>query len=275
MHELLNTKTGKITSIPSDIDELDPEQYLQYLVLISSEKDIPALKRKLFQISVKLSVPWSFMFMKRQIKENIFDNTALFIDLMDSFFDIEDVNGKRMYTPHIKSGKNLLPTFYQYKGPEDMLNNITWGDFIDCMNLINSYQLSANSDQDIDISIDEIFNILYKVDPDYNKQFIAKEVPYYVKLHAFNFFSTVFELISSGPIPINGEEIDFRILFSGKGNKKKDDKTGWAGLVFSIAESGVFGKTNEVNQEKFWNVLIYLYKCTFESENMKTNGKLK
>ena len=52
-----------------------------------------------------------------------------------------------------------------------------------------------------------------------------------------------------------------------------DDKTGWTGIVFEVAASGVFGNKKEVDDTPFWDVLLYLYKCKFEYLHQKRNKK--
>ena len=72
-------------------------------------------------------------------------------------------------------------------------------------------------------------------------------------------------MIQDSPVEINGEKIDFRIIFqnTGKGSRP-DDHTGWTGITFEIAEKGLFGTVPEVEKTDMWAVLIYLYKCKFE-----------
>ena len=100
-------------------------------------------------------------------------------------------------------------------------------------------------------------------------------VPSLLAIHAVNFFSAVWEMVLSGPVYIGGEDIDFRILFQklASEDRKADDKTGWTGIVFEVAASGVFGNKKEVDDTPFWDVLLYLYKCKFEYLHQKRNKK--
>ena len=100
-------------------------------------------------------------------------------------------------------------------------------------------------------------------------------VPSLLAIHAVNFFSAVWEMVLSGPVYIGGEAIDFRILFQklASEDRKADDKTGWTGIVFEVAASGVFGNKKEVDDTPFWDVLLYLYKCKFEYLHQKRNKK--
>lgn len=108
--------------------------------------------------------------------------------------------------------------------------------------------------------------ILYKKEKPEPEQ----KPPVLIRFHAYLFFSSVWELIRTVSIPINGEELNFAILFQDPGGEKKpDDKTGWVGISYEVATSGVFGNVKQVNDTPFWDVLLYLYKCRFESLHTK------
>lgn len=270
MHTFQNIKTNEEIHIPSDIDELDPGQYLAYIELIHTAETtmmpIRELRLRIFKIVCPVSFGFHYVRMSKEDKKDTEEGLYRLSEKMDSFFDIELNENKKTYMAHKRCGVNLLPIWNGLHGPDDMLNNVTWGDFVACMNLLNTYR-KAFEDEELEEAekiATELFHILYIGTP--SKKMV---VPVFVKMHALTYFCYVFELISSVPIPIHGEEIDFRILFSGSRSSGKDNKMGWSGLVFSIAEVGVFGKTDEVNKESFWTVLLYLYKCAFDDQKFK------
>jgi hypothetical protein len=86
------------------------------------------------------------------------------------------------------------------------------------------------------------------------------------------FLMSVWKLIQTRPVEINGRKIDFRILFQGSVSRA-DDHTGWTGITFEVAAAGLFGTVNDVEACDMWAVLIYLYKCKFEYLNDKTSQK--
>lgn len=272
MHTLLNIKNNSNINFPSDIDELDPVQYLAYIKLIHNAEvnnmPIKELRRHLLKIVFPIDFGLCMLKMSKSDIDAMWERIYQWSEKMDSFFDIEETNNKRIYKVHLKSGANLLPAWNNYQGPEDMLNNITWGEFVSCMNLLNVYKdlIDSRDTKGADAIMTDLFYVLYKPKSKKKKKV---EVPMYIKLHAFYFFSHVFELVSTVPIPIHGSEIDFSIIFSDKGSTEKDNKMGWNGLVFAVAESGVFGKTEDVNKESFWSVMLYLYKCAFDNQNLK------
>jgi hypothetical protein len=307
MHELLNTRTNEIISFPQDIDELTPEQYLFYLDLALQQltgaiTDPQEIKRKLFVKFTDLRVSKKMAFYTEETEDAIWVALTEKINLLDSFFDIERSpltpkgGTDQVYSLHLKSGINLLPTWNGLIGPADMLSNITWGDFVNCLNAMKLISLAqAEGDVgEIESNTKEIFEILYRPTP--NPQMGAKrkthkswwkrntkhktrnakhEIPDTVLYHALTYFSYVYELITTVPIPINGEEVDFSIIWKSDGDdddQNKNDKSGWAGILFSIAETGIFGKTNDVNESNLYDVLMYLYsrKMQVIAEKKKT-----
>lgn len=272
MHELLNVKTNETILLPSDVDELTPEQYLFYLDLALEQltgeiTDPMEIKRKLFVHFTDLKPSAKMEFYSPEEQEEIWVALTEKINLLDSFFDIENENGNTVYNLHIKSGVNLLPIWKGLTGPADMLSNITWGDFVNCLNAMKLISLAqAEEDvEEIQSNTIELFQTLYKPEnrnTKYKTRNTKRDIPDTVLYHALTYFSYVYELITTVPIPINGEELDFSIIWKGDGDdeeQNKQDKSGWAGILFSIAETGIFGRTADVNNTELYDVLMYLY----------------
>jgi hypothetical protein len=282
MHELLNTRTNETISFPSDIDELTPEQYLFYLDLALEQltgeiTDPMEIKRKLFVYFTDLKPSAKMEFYSPEEQEEIWVALTEKINLLDSFFDIESTDDKILYSLHIKSGANLLPEWNGLKGPDDMLSNITWGDFVNCLNNIKLISLAKAENDILEIQSNtiELFQTLYnkKESRAKNKEPRQKneDIPDTVLYHALTYFSYVYELITTVPIPINGEEIDFSIIWKGSKDDEGDkaDKSGWAGVLFSIAETGIFGRTTDVNSTGLYDVLTYLYSRKLQAIEME------
>ena len=133
MHKFYNINTNAEINIPSDIEELSPEQYVKYLELIYSvetgDMSIRKLRVSILEIVCPVSFGFRYVKMSRNDKEDMWSGIYRLSEMMDSFFDIEESGDKRIYKAHLKSGSNLLPEWNGLRGPDDMLNNITWGDF--------------------------------------------------------------------------------------------------------------------------------------------------
>lgn len=267
MHELINMRTGEEIIFPSDIDELSGDQYLFYLDLalkyITGElQDAAEIKRMLFVKLTDLKVSNKMQFYDEQTQEAIWSALTDKINLLDSFFDIETgEDGGVVYKMHLQSGINLLPEWNGLKGTDDMLDNLKWGEFVQCLTylkLINAAREEEREEEIEGLSL-ELFKILYKPK---NGEKYPKEVPDTVLFHAINYFGYVYELITTTPIPINGEEVDFSIIWKSDddtANKDTENKSGWSGVLFGIAETGIFGTAADVNKAGLYEILLFLY----------------
>jgi len=303
MHQLLNLKTKKTIRLAEDIGELTGDQYLYYLdlvlqMMVGEIADVDVIKRKLFVKLTDLKLSFNVNFFNPDANMEVWADLTDKINLLDSFFDIDETDPlNKVYHMHVKSGVNLLPRWRNRKGPADMLSNITWGEFVTCLNALKMINIAQEEEdvEEIESNTVEIFETLYKnprplkggkkeknPQPQKESKKYKKEViPDTVLFHALTYFSYVYELITTVPIPINGEEIDFSIIWKGDGgdDEDKDDKSGWAGILFSIAETGIFGKTTDVNNSELYDVLLYLYRQKIkeikDKKNSKNNGNGK
>lgn len=254
------TYDNKTKKIPEALEELSPSQYFRYLelVLMMNTGKISPFEMKCKLMSMLLGMRYNF----RICKESIVSEISAQLPKLDGFFDITEKLDKVIYDPHIKSGKNLLPSYKNWKGPNDMLNDITYGQFVQCLNLAKAMETARTEKDDklVDSLMSEFGEILYRTED----SITGGSLPLLVCFHSYIFFCAVWELICTVPIPINGEDINFSILFQEPEDKKANDKTGWVGIAFEVASSGVFGNVKQINETPFWDVLLYLYKCRFE-----------
>ena len=186
---------------------------------------------------------------------------------------VHNVGGGAFGADPVEPGRNLMQDFGGWHGVGDMLNGLTFGNFCDCLDLLQQSKQAATEKDDP--AINEIFQDITLRLYRYKDPEKIPAVPSLLAIHAVNFFSSVWEMVLSGPVYISGEAIDFRILFQklAPDDRKADDKTGWTGIVFEVAASGVFGNKKEVDDTPFWDVLLYLYKCKFEYLHQKRNKK--
>lgn len=288
MHELFNFKSGKTIAFASDIDELTPEQYLYYLELamkyMSGEiADVQELKRLLFVKLTNLKVSWKMHFYNPETREQIWAALAEKIDLLDSFFDIdEQPDGRKVYKMHLDSARNLLPEYKGWQAPDWCLDSITVGEFVSCIELLKQIRrLSAEPTEENEKAVNEcgkqLFYNLYKPKPDHSVTSIrcslrrtalserncgVPKLPESVIFHIINYFGYFVEIITTTPLVINGSTIDFSVLFpkSEEETEQKDGDIGWNGVIFSVAETGVFGNVEQIMKEKLISILLFLYK---------------
>lgn len=118
---------GKEHEIPGMLDELSPKQYQGYLFLAVMLRrgviDETGFRAKLLAELLELPADVT------DYKAEIADRLIAQLDVLDGFFD-----EKGAITA---TGRNLLPEFAGWKSKVgDMLNGMTFGDFIEAINLL-------------------------------------------------------------------------------------------------------------------------------------------
>lgn len=259
------TTRGRTVDIPTHVEELTPKQYEYYCFLA-------------FALAGKVITPdyfrvrwFSFLIGLGKadftiLKEEQIDELEAQISAIEGYFVKEIIEGSERVHLNFDTVVNLLPEYKGYKGPGDLFQGVTFGEFVECYTVVEC--LDGAAPEAIAEGYEHIARTLYHI-PD------TAPVPDLLTFHAPKLFSSVWKAIQSGPIEINGKKIDFRIIFKSTGNTKPNDKTGWTGITFEVATAGLFGNVSQVEKADMWAVLIYLYKCKFEYLNEKRNTPAK
>lgn len=260
--ETIKTR-GKTVEIPVNVSELTPAQYEYYCFLafaLAGQIITPDYFRiRWFSYLIGLGKS-DFTILKQ---EHI-DELEAQISAIDGYFVKEMIAGRERIHLDFDTVVNLLPEYKGYKGPGDLFQGVTFGEFVECYTVAES--LDGTDNEAMAEGCEHIARTLYHI-PD------TAPVPDLLTFHAPKLFASVWRAIQSAPIEINGKKIDFRIIFKSSGSTKPDDKTGWTGITFEVASAGLFGNVSQVEKADMWAVLIYLYKCKFEYLNEKRNSK--
>lgn len=254
---------GREVEVPASVGELSPEQY-KYYCFLAFALGSGAITSEYFRIR------WfSFLIGLGRadftiLKEEHCAELEAQMGVVDGFFIELPEGGSGRSLLDFTTVRNLLPEYKGYKGPGDMLQGVTFGEFVECYTVAES--LADADHKDLADGYGHIARILYHI-PE------SDPVPDLLLFHAPKLFSSVWKAIQDSPVEINGKKIDFRIIFKGAGKSRPDDKTGWTGITFEVASAGLFGNVNQVETADMWAVLLYLYKCKFEYMNEKRNSK--
>lgn len=260
--ETIKTR-GKTVEIPVNVSELTPAQYEYYCFLafaLAGRIITPDYFRiRWFSYLIGLGKS-DFTILKAEY----IDELEAQISAIEGYFVKETTEGQERVHLDFDTVVNLLPEYKGYKGPGDLFQGVTFGEFVECYTVAEC--LDEADPEAAAKAYEHIARTLYHIPEE-------APVPDLLTFHAPKLFSSVWKAIQSAPIEINGKKIDFRIIFKSSGSTKPDDKTGWTGITFEVASAGLFGNVNQVEQADMWAVLIYLYKCKFEYLNEKRNSK--
>lgn len=243
----------KEIEIATELEDLSPAQYLYFIALSTVYADSRVMTENDYRVR------WlSYLSGLGNVDFTLLtdDRKRYYLDAMpltDGFFERRPDG--RLF-PSFDTAANLLPEIEGYKGPGEWLEGMTFGEFTECVMTLG--QISDMEGEDAYRAFGSVARVMYRIPAE-------EPVPEILHFHAPTLFRNVMKRIESAPVNINGEPIDFRIIFKSVGGKKKaDDKTGWTGITFEVASSGIFGDLKGVENSDFWLVLLYLYRCKFE-----------
>lgn len=241
----------KEVEVPACVDELSAGQYeyFVYLAAAMHSGGITPVQFRLRWLSYLLglgSIDYTML-----SPEYIGQAEKIKGRIMSGYLsETHETDGTVTVKARFDSCMNKLREYHGYKGPGDWLDGLSYGDFTKCLAIISG-DGSAET-------YEEIARVLYHI-PE------PEAVPGLLTFHAPMLFANVWYAIQSGPVEINGNPIDFSIIFKpSKAKAKPDDHTGWIGITFELAQDGPFGNVRQVEESGMWEVLLYLYKCKFE-----------
>lgn len=166
--------------------------------------------------------------------------------------------------PYVKVGG------IRYEGPKDLISDLTIYEWKEA-----SWRLSKYAKTLDDRFLDELFVVLYCRGRGSRVLNPAVQVPIGVKFMTYLFFLGCMNWMREEIIEIDGEEIRFGCLFptsadpSKGGAKNDDDHTGLAGIIFQMAESGVFGNMEQTSKVNMWDVFLRLYQIHHQIKKLK------
>jgi len=216
---------------------------------------------------------------------------SLLADSVDFLFNREEskdgdenvsINPKfcTQLVPYVKVGLRW------YIGPKDLLSDLTIFEFKEA-----SWRIGKYSETRDDQYLNEIFAVLYrgisltsrkKVRPDggftqvkYDQALRAAiQVPIGLKFMIYLFFIGCMNWLREEAVEIDGNEIRFGCLFpksrdKTEGDAGQENDTGMAGILFQMAESGVFGNMEQTSKVSMWDVFLRLLQIHNQIKKMK------
>jgi len=229
--------------------------------------------------------------------QNYWGNEALLADSVKFLFNHEtNKDGSETVTINPKFTTQPVPFvkvgLHWYVGPSDLLSDLTIYEFKEA-----SWRIGKYSERRDDNYLDQIFAVLYQrggliserkrrtldmhgrasvnQERNYNRALkAAAHVPIGLKFMIYLFFIACMNWLRDEPIEIDGSEIRFGCLFPKSrdktdGNNDQDNDTGMAGILFQMAESGVFGNMEQTSKVSMWDIFLRLYQIHNQIKNSK------
>lgn len=271
MHTLDFQEINKRFEVPENLSECDRRQYLDMakLVFMFQTDEITYEQFRVLGLYSLMNMHYEESELPNMQDEK-WQNVYTTSELLDSFFD--DVDGvKHLIQDYIHNPvKTVKYKVLSFSGPKDGFENMTWKQLIEGIGLLQSFQESQNPELLL-----KLFAMFYlRKGEKLGKFDLDKRMDYFKDLdiryvYGFYLLFTSFWkfLLSDAVIKVDGREINLSLLFA----KNEDDEEseaaasidlpelGLRSTAFQLAESGVFGTMDELEQSNAWDVLLRIY----------------
>ncbi len=272
----MNKKNQPI-EFPDCWEELQPEEW-EYLLYL---RDLLANHKGLTLLDLKRA--WTAMVMRnRGLKRRgsktrhllLIDQLADTLQWMwsEQVHEASDHMLLHYVDMNFDSTQNLLPCWQDLHGPASHGADLTFGEFRAATTAMMEYEHRKE-----DVSLLALTAILYrpafkqngctfrepyqeKYLPHYMK--LASEMPKPVQWGVYAWFSSFCRYLYTGVFIIDGLEISFAPLFEKSGKQETDSTAsqnlGLSSILYSVAESGIFGTVNDTESTTLLRVMMKL-----------------
>ncbi|MEI6577694.1 MAG: hypothetical protein WCO63_16075 [Bacteroidota bacterium] len=295
MHHIEIPALNYVTDIPSNISELSKEQFLDFLSYYvryaSGEVTYDHFRIGLVNVFIKFREPIKKIPLSE--RENTLAQVYRLSELMDSFTSLKIVDGIEKRAVNVHFIKNMIPTIRTKEmvlhGPADALTDLSFIEFIDAHNLFLEY-VETREEETLNKLVATIYRpqrLDYeqatrspffdgqrreKYNPATVEQWlpIVRSKPLLIKYAIFLFFSGCEQFLHEGEIPLGSDIIKFKNLYADSAHAKGDG-TGLLGLLFSIAESQVFGSVKEVADTNLYDIMVRMYQLVNQQKELSNH----
>jgi hypothetical protein len=297
MHTIAIPKEKNVHLVPSCLEELNTTQFLSFCDLllkyqqgkITIEQFKVAFVIKLADI--RFTLP--YWLLNKEKKEAVNSEIYRLSSLADSFFTDEIREDKPVSVLQLNFIKQFIPVIGgKYYGPSEGLQDCSFCEYRMAYTHFKSYM---NSEQEEDL--DKMIAVLYRprkaflwlrkrlpgYDGHRRQSFTSKSnpvlfekrverislLPMPVKYGIFLFFSGCNNNLATGEIEIEGNKIDLSLLYKKSSSGKSDPGIGLVGLLYSLAETKVFGSIEETDSQNIYDIMARLFQVMKQFEAAK------
>jgi hypothetical protein len=306
MHTIETLDGRKKTNFPSSLEEMSREDYLYFITLLFKADNLLIsyydIKTIMLYRLMKLKhrkIVLEFLNNTRREKEldeiaaNVFGLQHLVDFLFEEKTIVNDYGQSINQFSPAKSLRNFLPEYDGLHGPMDAFMDLVVVEYTHAITSFMAYSKTG------DIAhLDELIAILYRPSrsfmyfkrrkPEFDglrrvnfnensymhriKQVAAW--PFEVKYAVYLYFLACEEHMKTGEIEIAGTRIDLSVMYKDLGEEQTDsDGLGLTGIMFKVAETGVFGTMKETAHTNIYDFFLKLYQNRKEYMEYKSKQK--
>ncbi|KFC19372.1 hypothetical protein [Chryseobacterium sp. FH1] len=269
MHSIEVKELNKRFWIPENLAECKRKQYLDMskLVLMYQMAEISKEQFRVLALYNLMNMVYSESELPN-VQEEKWQNIYICSELIDSFFHVDDAGVMHLVQDYIHNPVKVVSyKAMTFKGPKDGFQDITWKQLVDGFGEVDAFLQDGKVERLV-----RLFAMFYlsprsqygKFDMDRRLKFFDQLDIRYVYSFYLLFLSFRKFLREQSVIKIDGREIDFTILFDGSANTGEEvsidlPELGFRSTSFQLAESGVFGPKEMLDQTNAWDVLTNIY----------------
>jgi len=301
MHRIEIPDRKIVKEIPSEISEMTRDQYLYFVMQIldymAGMISLDTFRIKLIRYLLEIRVNARFHTLKSEEQESINGEIYRLSLLCDSFFREEIRDGNPVKIANLSFVKNLVPEICdRYYGPDDGLADITFCEY----RFANSYFRAYMKDAD-ENDLNHLIAVLYRprksmirirrLLPGFNGQervpFTSKsnplklkkrvdqisKLPKSVRYGIFLWYSGCEEFLVKGKPEVDGHEIDLSELYKNTSGETTQANIGLVGILYTLAESNVFGPIENTDNQGLYDVMARLYQVVMQNREMEAKFK--
>ncbi len=277
--------------IPSSFSEMSQDDYLLfvrlYLKLLDGEITYQQLKTEMVMqfLGIRHN-KYRYAMLPADDQERIEENIYMISEHVGFLFDEVETDEKINLQVNYSWTKNFLPRYRKFTGFADFLSDLTFQEYKDAHVAAREYIESSDH-----FDLTKFVAILYRrsrfwckafgkipYDPDktnHNFGYIAPW-PFYVKYAILLNFLACEKYLREGTFRVDGQDISFTILFKSDDSDTGGANAGLTGLLYNLAETGVFGNVKETSRQNLFDVMFRLWQILTEANARKsktTNNK--
>jgi len=282
MHKITFGKIEK--DFPENISEMTGAQY-RYFCFLEMQRQLG--KMEMAELEV-LFVYFVLEMDHRIDAPLVVENVTQLRKLIQPYFTTEKRDQKTYIILNLDFVTNLLHVLEVEKsklvGPGDALQNCTYEEvFVHGQNALLDFSQTREEKY-----LDQLVAILYRPAingkrPIFNAEAIDEHFPLVqqllpeIKFGVFLFFASCHKFITNAnALDIGGgATVDIAQLFKPDPSQKKQKGIGSIGIIYSLAESGVFGNAKETAAYPAYDVLIRMVQLHEQYKEAKRNAKRK
>lgn len=284
--------------IPAVIEELQRDEFIYFceLLLLYVEKKITAhdFKQRLaFKLlNIKITKDYFKLSKEQQMQVNV--NMFQLADLMDSFFEDKIVEGELKRALKINFIRNLIPSYNGLYGPKDALTDVIFREYREAHKSFVEFSINMNIE-----ALNKLIAILYRPKKrfiffkkllrkwdgqhriEFNPNLLEERIkkiahwPFAVKYGIYLFYAGCEEFLKTGQPLIDGNPVDLSILYNQDEKQQQEEPNGigLAGILFSLAESNVFGDVEKTDNQNIYDIFLRLYQVVIQNKKLEAEYK--